>query len=141
MKISQPCNATAADAASAAILGGGEPGRIFSAASRRNPLETLDLDERIQGNPSGFLGKIWLFGGKIWPGFEKFGLGFDAPARSEDDPVSVRAAAALNRARANVRRLLSRSYFRANLNRDARRAIAEAVRRGRVEIVSPCAMS
>ena len=66
-------------------------------------------------------------------------------ARSEGGPQSTRVdrhdAAAMSRARADERRLLSRSYFRAILNRDGRLVVPAAARRGGVEIVSPCAMS
>lgn len=51
--------------------------RFFLPRGWRNPLESLDSDKRIQGNPWNFLGGIWLFCGITWLGFEKFGLGLE----------------------------------------------------------------
>jgi hypothetical protein len=51
------------------------------ARSRRNPLRRLIPDKRIQGNPSFFLGKIWLNFGLAWLDFAEFRVGFDEPNR------------------------------------------------------------
>jgi hypothetical protein len=49
----------------------------FFAGGHDNRLKRLISDKEIQGNPSLFLGKIWLKLGPAWPDLGKFGFGLD----------------------------------------------------------------
>jgi hypothetical protein len=46
---------------------------FFLARGQHNPLKRLISDKRIQGNPSLFLGKIWLEAGLALLDLAKFG--------------------------------------------------------------------
>jgi hypothetical protein len=44
--------------------------RIFPLGGQHNPLKRLISDKENKGNPSLFLGTIWLELGLAWPGFD-----------------------------------------------------------------------
>jgi hypothetical protein len=137
---------------------------FFAQGGQRNPLRRLILAKGIQGNIDHFFGKFWAVLGKIWLGFEEFGVDleshdclqhndhvhssrWDLPGAPRRQSVAAagddrqRATPMSSRANAPDADLLSRPYFRAILNRVGRRVVPAAARRGGVEIVSPCAMS
>jgi hypothetical protein len=51
--------------------------RFFCPGGHDNRLKRLISDEEIKGNPSLFLGIIWLKLGPAWPDLGKFGFGLD----------------------------------------------------------------
>ena len=49
--------------------------KMFCVDGRRNRLKRLNPAKAIQGNPSLFLGCVWLGLGWALPGLDKFGVG------------------------------------------------------------------
>jgi hypothetical protein len=47
------------------------------------------IAEEIQGNPSLFLGKIWLGLGLVWPSFDQFGIGLEGPITYMLDKINL----------------------------------------------------
>ena len=115
------------------------PGRPVSRSGRRGRRSTISEKQntRITRERSGAI-RAQCRGGGRW-GVRAGRPPFEARAAVDRRPVDEPGAEP-PRERSKVD-LLSRSYFRAILHRDGRRVVHTAVRRGGVEVVSPCAMS
>jgi hypothetical protein len=57
------------------------PKNFFAPGGHDNPLKWLVSDKGIQGNPSLFLGKIWLGIGLAWLDLAKFGFRLELALR------------------------------------------------------------